>query len=371
MEQNMKSILARNLNTGGVTLTVFELVTATFAADGFSLRDDWERRESRLHDHKQLENVEATEYLTATALLDSYRRHREKGSAVSCKRRDVLNLSVQAYKDCANHVEEGYGRAVRFLTRERIFDSRNLPYQTQLIPLSVICAELGDEFEVDSVRQKLARWYWCGVFGELYGGANETRFALDVPDVLRWIQSGGEEPRTVRDSGFSPTRLLSLQTRNSAAYKGLFSLLMQKGSLDFINGDPIELTAFSHLNIDVHHIFPRSYCEKSGFPRQKWNSVINKAPLSSRSNHILGGNAPSIYLGSIERNQGISTDRMNEILESHLISPALLRTDQFDAFIIMRAVALLDLIEQATGRSIYGRDSEEVVDAFGESLARK
>ena len=33
-----------NVNTGGVTLTVFELLTATFASDNFSLRDDWHIR---------------------------------------------------------------------------------------------------------------------------------------------------------------------------------------------------------------------------------------------------------------------------------------------------------------------------------------
>jgi hypothetical protein len=31
---------------------------------------------------------------------------------------------------------------------------------------------LGGQFEQDPVRRKLAQWYWCGVFGELYGGAN-------------------------------------------------------------------------------------------------------------------------------------------------------------------------------------------------------
>ncbi len=31
-----------NVNQGGVSLTVFELVTATFAADNFELRKDWD-----------------------------------------------------------------------------------------------------------------------------------------------------------------------------------------------------------------------------------------------------------------------------------------------------------------------------------------
>ena len=37
------------VNTGGVTLSVFELVTASFAADDFRLRDDWSHREGRMH----------------------------------------------------------------------------------------------------------------------------------------------------------------------------------------------------------------------------------------------------------------------------------------------------------------------------------
>jgi len=34
-------LVFEKVNTGGVSLTVFELITATFAADGFNLREDW------------------------------------------------------------------------------------------------------------------------------------------------------------------------------------------------------------------------------------------------------------------------------------------------------------------------------------------
>ncbi len=37
-----------NVNTGGVSLTVFELVTAIFAMDDFRLRHDWEEREKSI-----------------------------------------------------------------------------------------------------------------------------------------------------------------------------------------------------------------------------------------------------------------------------------------------------------------------------------
>ena len=91
----------------------------------------------------------------------------------------------------------------RLPAREKIFDNTTLPYITQLVPLSAICAVLGPRFEDDPIKRRLLRWYWCGVFGELYGGANESRFANDIQDVLAWID-GGDEPRTIRESNFRP-----------------------------------------------------------------------------------------------------------------------------------------------------------------------
>ena len=57
------------VNTGGVTLNVFELVTASFAADSFSLRDDWAVRSRRLHsEFGALQGVGGDQFLQAVTL---------------------------------------------------------------------------------------------------------------------------------------------------------------------------------------------------------------------------------------------------------------------------------------------------------------
>ena len=355
------------VNTGGVALTVFELMTATFAVDEFDLREDWNAREERLHDKLVLNSVQATDFLQAVTLLASFERSRAEGTGISCKRKDILNLTLQQYRDNADRIERGMIAAARLLVREKVFDDKNLPYGTQVVPLSAICAMLGGRFESDAVKQKLARWYWCGVFGELYGGANDTRFANDITDVVAWID-GGSEPRTIRDANLAPIRLLTLQTRQSAAYKGMMALLNQAGSNDFINGDEMELTTYFEQAVEIHHIFPKAHCEKQGYPRLRWNSVINKAPITARTNRILSGNAPSKYLASIESNHGVAPDRLDHLLTTHLVNPDHLRTDNFDAFLRDRAARLLDLVEKAMGKAVVGRDAEDVVEAFGEPL---
>lgn len=356
------------VNTGGVTLTVFELMTATFAADEFNLREDWEARHERLTaKHDVLEALDGTSLLTAVTLLASYRRHLRENSAVSCKRADVLRLPLPDFKALEAALEQGFKRAAELLAEEKIFDDRSLPYATQLIPLAAICAQLGDRATQHGIKQHLLRWYWSGVLGELYGGANETRFAMDMQDVIAWMD-GGAEPRTIRDANFAPTRLLSLQSRLSAAYKGLAALLMKHGGRDFVSGTPIDLNTYFNNAIDIHHIFPRAWCEKQELPKEKWNSVINKAPLAAGTNRFISGDAPSVYLGRIQRAKQVPPHSLDEFLASHVIPVPALRADDFDAFIRLRAAALLSLIEKATGKSVSGRDSEDTVKAFGGAL---
>ena len=112
----------------------------------------------------------------------------------------------------------------------------------------------------------------------------------------------------------------------------------------------------------VHHIFPASYCEKQNYPREKWNSVINKTPICSRTNRIIGGNAPSQYIGSLERNHGVASEILNECLVSHQIDVDAIRADDFDAYFEARRNALLDLVEAATCKPVSGRNDVFTVE---------
>lgn len=360
-----------NVNTGGVPLTVFELVVASYSADDFELRKDWDIRKEKYFDGDVLDVVTATDFLTAITLLSTYKRKlADDKVAVSCKKKDVLNLPLSEYKKYADDLTKGFVEAEKILQEERIFTSRDLPYTTQIIPLAAICTVLseGNQIKVTNNRNKIKQWYWSGVFGELYGSANETRYANDIVQVIDWLRDDTYVPKTAQDSYFNPTRLLGLQTRQSAAYKGIIALILKNHSQDFISGRDMDFTVYKSENIDIHHIFPRAYCETNNLPRAKWNSVVNKTPISYSSNREIGGVAPSRYLKKIEEKGQVFPSTLDGYLETHWIDPALARTDDFDKFIIDRAKKLLDAIQIATGRTIAGRDSEDVVAAFGDVL---
>lgn len=366
-----------NVNTGGVSLTVFELVTATFAADNFELRKDWEDRVKKMidasalsyanHDQALLKVVSSSDFLTAITLLNRYYIRQNGGEAISCKKRDVLKLTLETYKQYADELMEGFIQAANFMKEQRIFTARDLPYSTQLIPLSVILTILKDKAKDSTVKQKIVNWYWCGVFGEMYGGANETRYATDVAGIMDWI-NGGKEPDTVQRAYFQPTRLLSLQSRLSAAYKGIMALILKEGCLDFITGSAMDFTTFIDEGTDIHHIFPRKYCEDHKLEKRKWNSIVNKTPLFAKTNRSIGGSAPSKYMQKIVVNKKVTEVDLNQYVASHLISVDDLRNDKFDEYFVKRAKALLNLISIAMNKPISNLDGEDVVNAFGKRL---
>lgn len=349
------------VNTGGVALTVFELLTATYAADDFSLRDDWDRRRAELDEQAVLDRVEATDFLQIVTLLATYERRRthlvanpgdDKAPAVSCKRRDVLRLSLADYQQWAEPATRALARVVPFLHTEHIFAARDIPYDTQVVPLAAIVAVLGDAAETQGVRAQLARWYWCGVFGEMYGGSTETRFALDLADVVAWVGDELDEPRTIRDAQFQAERLLTLRTRNAAAYKGVYALQMKRGARDFRTGQTIDVHAYVDDAIDVHHIFPQHWCATNEIEDGYANSVVNKTPIDAYTNRWIGGHAPSKYLATIEAKAKIDTTQLDAILRSHEIDSVAMRQDDFATFFNHRFERLLHLIEATMGKPV-------------------
>jgi hypothetical protein len=218
--------------------------------------------------------------------------------------------------------------------------------------MAAILAKLG--YKIDNIgnKNKLMRWFWCGVFGELYGSANETRYALDLIQVVDWIEKGSEEPKTIYDANFSPSRLNTLRTRNSAAYKGVYALLMNENTKDWLSATKIDFSTYFSESIDIHHIFPVAWCEKNKISRNDFDCIINKTPLSGRTNRIISGDAPSKYLDRLKKHAGVSDDEFNTILLSHVVNPDFMYNDDFYSFFADRKEQILKRIEIAMGKSI-------------------
>ena len=370
-------LVFEKVNVGGKKLDAFELVTAIYAADEFNLREDWNgvpkhgdepakdgRRQRMIGspNHRDvLSQIASTDFLQACTLLHTRDVRLAKADEgfkdkelpqVSCRRDALLGLPLGAYATYADAVESGFIEAGVFLNQRHIVWHKDIPYPPQLVALASVFAVLGKDAYAASVKDKLAQWFWCVTLGELYGSATESRLARDLPELVDWIRGHGPQPRSIDEAIFQRDRFRTLRSRLAAAYKGIHALLMQSGCRDFISGKPTDIMTFFNDQIDIHHIFPQDWCKKQGISPADFNSVVNKTPLSKYSNIVIGGDAPSVYLGRIQEKHGISTEALDDILRTHLIEPDLLRANKFADFFEARSRALAALVSDAMGKPV-------------------
>lgn len=388
-------VVFEKVNTGGKPLDAFELITAMYAADGYELRRDWYGGTGKAGLHKHfteylrlpnapegiLAKVDSTDVLHVISLFHTRdRRAAAEAAGKSGKsgkdlpqiignRAALLNLPLDGYIKHLPNAIRGFELAAKFLMTLRIYRPYDLPYQTQIIPLAAILGEHPEILEHVADRELLTQWYWNGVFGELYGSTTESRIARDFVDVPTWMR-GGPAPSTLDDATFRADRLWTMRMRLSAAYKGVNALLMGVGARDFRSGQEYANAVFFDEGVDIHHIFPQKWCQNAGINRTEYDSIVNKTPLSARTNRIIGGVAPSDYLAKLENGSAdapaVPTSALDISLVSHLIDVDKLRSDDFAGFMAARHERLISLIEGATGQRVYREHVEMGEDEAAE-----
>ncbi|GAA3618015.1 DUF262 domain-containing protein [Streptomyces chitinivorans] len=368
------------VNTGGVPLNVFELLTATYAGDQehvaehgdyYRLPDVWSAIKRKLTSaHPVFGRVEAgvedglssSDFLQAVALVRTWERKQEEPrAAVSCKRRDLLDLPLADFDRLAPRLADAFHWVGAFLERQAIVRTTDLPYRTQLVPLAAVRAIVGAETDAPGAEERVDRWYWCGVLGEMYGGSTESRFPRDVEQLIAWIRDAdAPAPDTVAEAAFLDDRLDSLATRNSAAYKGVYALLVKQGAVDwYFTESPLTPARLVEQNVDVRQIFPRNWVEKNapGDYARRVNSIVNKTPLSLRAGRSMVG-APPAYLRTLVQESGMRPEWFDDVLATHLIDPAALHEGDFERFYDSRAKQLLELVKAAMGKQTVFREAQ-------------
>lgn len=394
-KETSKSAVAtvfEKVNVGGLPLNVFELLTATFAGDkayfdkhgtDFRLNDDWKETQACFKEHPVLGALENTDFLQAVTLLTTRKRNiastETRPPAVSAKREDVLKLTLDDYLEWVEPLRSAFIWASTFLADLHIFDTKFLPYPKQLVPLAAIRVVMGGDADLLGARSRIVRWYWCGILGELYGSAIETRFVRDLEQVPNWAREelDATTPNTINDATFVESRLHSLRTRLAAAYKGIYALLLGNEARDWMKALNLDQVAYKDLAVDIHHIFPKKWCNENGIDDEHRESIVNKTGISAETNRVIGGNAPSKYLALIETRAKVDVAKLDSLLASHLVPAADLREDDFEAFFASRREQLCQLVETAMGKAVPrdvaegsgGEDSSQFETAEIEELA--
>ena len=334
------------LNRTGVKLSVFELLTARFWPQDIKLRALWEKA---LIDYPVIADFKVDPYYILQGISLASRK------APSCKRGDVLNMAASDITDWWDRVALGLATGLEILRDDcKVMLPKWIPYKTMLPPLAAVLARAGSPktAEAGAQREKLKRWFWCAVFGQVYEGAPNSKAAKDVAEILPWL-AGGDVPESVASFRFDPRALRDVTPRQRSIHRGSICLILGGGARDFHTQSVITGKLMAEKGIDDHHIFPAAYLERRGIaPARVRDCVLNRTLIDRTTNQMISDRAPSDYLAEIRATPGLPFDT---VLASHGLpsgADSPLVGDDYDAFLEWRQEHLWQEIRRVTGATV-------------------
>jgi hypothetical protein len=346
------------LNTTGLPLSIFEILTAKFYRS-INLRNKWEETKREYDSIKSFtkdekDNSLAILILKAILLKKSIEKNDE---SLECKRKNLLkNLTAGDIKDYWDGCAKSLDMSLFILKKRYGCPSlRYLPYSTILVPFSLavdfIENKLKSRKQQEDAYRKLERWYWASVFSERYDEATDTKSKKDINEIIAWINDNSKVPEAIRKFDVDSIDLEG--ATRGAKFIGVLNIIIKNNARDFFRGEPISsMLEKMRREVDVHHIIPRKRIPKE--KKRLGDSILNKTLLWSKTNReYIKDYYPPEYIEMIRKEAEKSREEMVEILKEHLIPPDEFmnyRTpDDFDEFIRKRKELIIREIKRLVG----------------------
>ena len=289
------------LNSTGVELSVYDLLTARLYRQKIKLHGLWDKacddnpRLDKWSEGDADKNKFGVLVLRTLALLRD----------LDPKPRILIDLKPKDFEVDWKRAAKAIDRALELieLTGEDgfgVFERGWLP-GFGLVPILAALRVIVEERKLgETAREELRNWYWSCVFLERYSSAVESKSRKDYSEFLAYWTDGKGKPavfeeaqRVIGSAGYS---IRSSASNASSIYCGVFCLLAKQGARDWRFGENIALQ-----ELQDHHIFPRDYLNRHGIKeRMGVNSIINRTLISATTNNKIKAKAPAEYLGNAE-----------------------------------------------------------------------
>ena len=349
-------------NSIALRLTSFHLLIARYFPSGYDLAKDWTAFKERMKKdtHGLLSTITDKQMMHANMVVSNLR----DGHSF----KDILDLPLENYQATRQSVVEGFIEASRLLIELCVFKNRLLPQTILVTGVASIFAIMGPARSKDvTTRRKVARWLHCCMIGAVHRKNGGTGVAAELPDLLTWID-GGRPPASVRDFVFPKGALAS--TRSGPLLNYLMAAGLRAKARDFGTVNEMTVQLLLDGKFDIHHVVPKAFSVKQGIPEEKYDSVLNKAILSTKTNNLISGSAPSSYLVHLEQKFGTTAEQVDATVASHGFDPAFLRADDFEGSMASRLDYYCKIIETETGGLVVEAIDEDEVDQsqFGDAI---
>lgn len=361
------------LNSTGVELSVYDLLTARLYRSGIRLHDLWNEacaRHARLaewSDRKADKNKFGVMVLRTLTLL----------RGLDPKPSVLINLKPKDFDKDWRRAAAAMDRALKLITHVGpdgfgVFNKKWLPGFGLIPVLAALRAEIEDRKLGESARSDLRRWYWSNVFLERYSSAVESKSRKDYMELLAHWTEGKPKPSVFAEAkariGSEGYRVRESASNASAVYSGIFCLLALRGARDWMRGEDIQLQS-----LQDHHIFPQAYLRRHGFMKrtdQRRNTIVNRTLISDETNNKIKDKAPADYIDSA---QIFPSGPTEELLKPHFMpsdsveamrrATEALTNEQaakvYEEFLQAREAEIVEEIRKVCGTPLISKEGRE------------
>jgi hypothetical protein len=285
------------LNSTGVELSVYDLLTARLYRHEIHLHDLWDEAIAAHPRLKAWSKGKADEHKFGVLVLRTLALLR----GLDPKPRILIDLVPRDFEKDWRRAAAAMDRALELIELVSpdgfgVFAEKWLPGFGLVPILAALRAEIDEKSLGEQERAELRRWYWCNVFLERYSSGVESKSRKDYLEMTRHWFANSSEPDVFREAqsriGVSTFGVRGSASYASAVYSGVFCLLALRNARDWRRGEDIRLQ-----ELQDHHIFPRAYLKRKGIEKKiDVNTIANRTLISNETNNKIKDKAPADYL---------------------------------------------------------------------------
>jgi hypothetical protein len=329
------------INTGGKSLTVFEIMVAkTYdEAKKFDLAEKYELLRDGSDDEKECLTSAKFETLPESIIMQCV-------AAITLRAvrsKDILKIRRETFIDKWEPMKASLFTAIDFIRSElRVPVSQLVPYPALVVPLVYFFnATANKKPSIEQVRLLEQFFYWAGLT-ERYGSSTESKMSEDF-NKMDAIVKGTGPTYAGTELSIAPQKIAETWFSAGNGYcKAILCLLAYQQPKSFDTNGLVILDN-SHLKIatsrNYHHFFPKAYLDSVDKGKEP-NLIANITLIDGYSNkHRIGKKAPSEYTGKFAK----ANDALGSTLQTHLIRDVEgygVATDDYAKFIQRRSKAI-------------------------------
>lgn len=335
------------INTGGKSLTVFEIMVAkTYDEDkSFDLAERVDILRDGADDDRSCLSSVRYDTLPDSVIMQCVAAV-TKGAA---RGRDILTIKRDEFIEAWQPTLDSLFTAIDFLRSElRIPVSKILPYPALVIPLTYFFFHTKNKKPTYQQIKLLEQYfYWSGINGR-YSSSSDTKVTEDLSKVDQIIKeltpSYLPSEIKVSEESIAETHF----SAGNAFCKAVLCALAFQQPRSF-DTDGTVILDNSNLKIasskNYHHFFPKQYLKET-YPQAEANLIANITIIDGYSNkHRIGKKAPSDYIERFAKDN----KNMSQTLASHLvldIDNFGISENDYTQFINQRSVAIANVLNK-------------------------